>query len=1071
MARFHFIGRTRDSYGNVVPDIGISIYLAETTTPATIFTQKSGGSPISVAPQITSDNTGGFHFYIDDSIHPYPQLFDIVCADITYTNIDIIRQGHEGYSGYSSYSGYSGKSGSSGYSGHTGLSGISGYSGLGLSGYSGQKGINGIIGSSGYSGESGYSAYSGYSGERGASGVGTGSYLHEQTEAEMIWFVNHNLSQSYVDVIVYNETNYEEIPSSIDIIDEQNLVITFSHAVAGHALVTANLGKNGTSGYSGYSGLAGDIAYSGVSGISGYSGQDGVIGHDGVSGFSGYSGPSPSPSAEYDFIVAEGELPPVWERKSLEEVRELLGGGGSTYKKVIDICPDDYEIEGQRYQTISGAFDYIGSLPSLEGQRYAVRVYGWNYENIDFSMLGSNLPYTELLGVNDNWSIYNYFLGEQTILFGTVTISGDCYCFIKNCAITKIITGDEPYVFLDGCFISDFDSSEWIGNGGIITIFNTTIVGGKFPIEEGLYNKHIYFYNCYIYFTNFYGGNFIECNNLDGNTYYSGNYEFTECILKSNITLDNDSNSNITFIRSNVDGTITVGTTCEVTIQSSFVDNIVNNGVVNKASSFIGDYSGDGEFNDFDAHNALNGLQGGKDFGGEPIPSGEYYHIAAPIDYNDFSAARFYPFRWETISQAKTKEILVDSVLRGKWVLAELISHYPPEQNNIYVTSNLIEDGGSPYWHGYNATNPLKSLIGDAAGNSFRLYQGYGRPDFARLDIDLGKEKVITKFYFENFHSSGGSVGNGPTAFKIFGTNYQHLFDSGNENLNLYSEEEMLEFGWTNLTPPSATLDLHIESDESDPQYKDINNFSPYRYYSICFYDSLNPDEMAIRRIELQGYEYYFITDVVYNDLGIYKCKVDHIPTAEDEPGYGINWQDYWILIVDLTEINHNKLSNLQGGSPETSAGAEDEEYYHLTESLYDNLKDNTPKFESVTIKGTTGGYCRMYSEETASIETSGATIPVAIPVDSVIIGCQLRVEEELATGELWDATYVGGSTLAICIDEPVAVNTKVNSFVSDMTEDITNINITKSGGGSFTVQGKIRAIVYYEKFDSMSDV
>jgi hypothetical protein len=40
----------------------------------------------------------------------------------------------------------------------------------------------------------------------------------------------------------------------------------------------------------------------------------------------------------------------------------------------------------------------------------------------------------------------------------------------------------------------------------------------------------------------------------------------------------------------------------------------------------------------------------------------------------------------------------------------------------------------------------------------------------------------------------------------------------------------------------------------------------------------------------------------------------------------------------------------------------------------------------------------------------------------------------------------------------------------TDITTNTTNIAITKNGGGAFTAQGTIRAIVYYEAFDIMAD-
>lgn len=92
MARSHFIGRTRDTSGNSIPNIGVYVYLADTTTAASVFTEKIGGTAITIAPQITSDAYGLFDFYVDNTVHLSTQLFDLVVDDITYEDVDIFRQ-------------------------------------------------------------------------------------------------------------------------------------------------------------------------------------------------------------------------------------------------------------------------------------------------------------------------------------------------------------------------------------------------------------------------------------------------------------------------------------------------------------------------------------------------------------------------------------------------------------------------------------------------------------------------------------------------------------------------------------------------------------------------------------------------------------------------------------------------------------------------------------------------------------------------------------------------------------------------------------------------------------------
>lgn len=108
---------------------------------------------------------------------------------------------------------------------------------------------------------------------------------------------------------------------------------------------------------------------------------------------------------------------------------------------------------------------------------------------------------------------------------------------------------------------------------------------------------------------------------------------------------------------------------------------------------------------------------------------------------------------------------------------------------------------------------------------------------------------------------------------------------------------------------------------------------------------------------------------------------------------------------------------------------------------------------------------------------TASASISTAVqvPTGSRIIGAQLRVDSALASGELWDAAYGGGSSSTIATAQAVAKNTKVNTLynanaASDITTNTLYVNITKNGGGSFTAQGTIRALVYYESLTTLGN-
>lgn len=112
MSRYHFIGRSRDEAGNVVPNVSISIYLAGTTTPMKVWDDITGGTSTDTAPQVISDVYGLFKFYVDDTEYDTDTLVDITVGDDTYENVQVFR--------------VAGPSGSSGTSGTSGTSGISG---------------------------------------------------------------------------------------------------------------------------------------------------------------------------------------------------------------------------------------------------------------------------------------------------------------------------------------------------------------------------------------------------------------------------------------------------------------------------------------------------------------------------------------------------------------------------------------------------------------------------------------------------------------------------------------------------------------------------------------------------------------------------------------------------------------------------------------------------------------------------------------------------------------------------------------------------------------------------------
>ena len=125
-------------------------------------------------------------------------------------------------------------------------------------------------------------------------------------------------------------------------------------------------------------------------------------------------------------------------------------------------------------------------------------------------------------------------------------------------------------------------------------------------------------------------------------------------------------------------------------------------------------------------------------------------------------------------------------------------------------------------------------------------------------------------------------------------------------------------------------------------------------------------------------------------------------------------------------------------------------------------------------------GACQFRAKEAYAdiTATPSVDIPVQIPVYAILIGCQMRVDVALDAGDPWDADYhdLGGDIQSIAGAQPNTVNTKVRRFfdpfaASPRTSNIVDVRLTRFGGGNFTAQGRIRAIVYYQELTFMDNI
>lgn len=87
--RFHKYDYIRDQLGNAVGSASVNVYLAGGETAATIYTAQSGGSSVSDAPQLTTDDDGFFEFWVDDGDYDHDQKFKLEITKSGFTTVTI----------------------------------------------------------------------------------------------------------------------------------------------------------------------------------------------------------------------------------------------------------------------------------------------------------------------------------------------------------------------------------------------------------------------------------------------------------------------------------------------------------------------------------------------------------------------------------------------------------------------------------------------------------------------------------------------------------------------------------------------------------------------------------------------------------------------------------------------------------------------------------------------------------------------------------------------------------------------------------------------------------------------
>jgi len=81
--RFILKGTARDGHGQIISSATVSVYLAGTTTVASVYAASAGGTAVN---SVTSGTDGSFTLYVDDSDYYQSQKFKVTVSKTGYTS-------------------------------------------------------------------------------------------------------------------------------------------------------------------------------------------------------------------------------------------------------------------------------------------------------------------------------------------------------------------------------------------------------------------------------------------------------------------------------------------------------------------------------------------------------------------------------------------------------------------------------------------------------------------------------------------------------------------------------------------------------------------------------------------------------------------------------------------------------------------------------------------------------------------------------------------------------------------------------------------------------------------------
>jgi len=94
MSRSHFWSHIFDNQGRPIVYTDVYVYFAETTSPASIYTQQIGGTAVSTPPQLKTNKRGFYEFWVGDvneaDGYPRSQKFKVLWDGGSVDNISVL---------------------------------------------------------------------------------------------------------------------------------------------------------------------------------------------------------------------------------------------------------------------------------------------------------------------------------------------------------------------------------------------------------------------------------------------------------------------------------------------------------------------------------------------------------------------------------------------------------------------------------------------------------------------------------------------------------------------------------------------------------------------------------------------------------------------------------------------------------------------------------------------------------------------------------------------------------------------------------------------------------------------